>query len=86
MLNNIIVFENYGNVSYDNENIERLKSPDVFYMELVDSKFRCHDCNFYEHDYCKNIKVQSKVSDDGCCNLYYPKKGDAVDSEYWHVK
>jgi len=85
MMNNIIVFENYDNENYDNENIKRLKSPDVSYMELMKSKFRCNECSFYEHDYCKNVKVKSKVSSDGCCNLYYPKKRDEVNSKNWKI-
>jgi len=86
MLNNIILFENYDNENYDNENIERLKSPDVSYMELIESKFRCYECYFYSNGYCTNKKVKSKVSYDGCCNLYKPKKGDEIDSKNWKVK
>jgi len=54
-------------------------------MELMKSKFRCNECSFYEHDYCKNVKVKSKVSSDGCCNLYYPKKRDEVNSKNWKI-
>jgi len=91
MSKNIYTFENYHlDNNYEqkpttSETIKRLKSPEVYYMEMYESKFRCHDCHYYEHDYCENTKVQSKVWDDGCCNLYTPKIGDAIDSTEWHV-
>lgn len=65
--------------------IERLKSPDVSYMELKESKFRCAECYFITGNYCKNNKIKSNVSYDGCCNLYIPKRRDEVDSVNWKI-
>ena len=85
MLNNIIVFENYKSQN-DNENVNRLKSHEVSYMELKDINFRCDEFSYYIKGYCKNKKVKSKVSDCGCCNLYEPKNEDQIDSKYWKIK
>lgn len=91
-MSKIVKFENYDNNSYETSNkdyteiINRLESPEIAYMELKVSKFNCGACYFIENGYCKNKKVQSKVSLDGCCNLYIPKNKDEVDSANWHIK
>lgn len=93
MKKNIIKFDDYKiNENNDNEKlsniIDRLKSPEVVYMELKVSQFRCGDCYFIiDNSYCQNKKIKSKVNFyKGCCNLYIPKKRDEVDSEYWSIK
>lgn len=68
----------------NNDAINRLKSNDVVYMELKESKFMCGFCVFFKDRFCNNNKIKSIVSGDkGCCNLYSPKAKDIVESNEW---
>jgi hypothetical protein len=66
--------------------IERLKSKEVVYMELKESKFKCGFCIFFKDGYCNNKKIKAIVSgENGCCNLYTPKNKDVVDFDDWSI-
>ena len=65
----------------DDEAIKRLKSKEVVYMELKESKFMCGQCIFFKDGFCNSSKVKSIVNGSkGCCNLYSPKDKDIVGS------
>ena len=91
----IINFSNFNKNEYydykDDYNIntadQRLKSPEVGYMELKESNFTCGECYFIkENGYCANKSIKCNVNiTKGCCNLYIPKRKDEVDSSNWIV-
>lgn len=78
------ITENYENTE---EIINRLEKPEVGYMELKESNFRCGECIFISNNYCNNSKIKSFVNTNkGCCNFYLPKKKDEVDSQDWKIR
>lgn len=65
------------------EQLERLLSEQVGYMELVEvaKGFSCGTCVSFEAEegLCSNPKVSAPVSGrHGCCNLFWPSHGEAA--------
>jgi aspartate oxidase len=76
----------FKNDNTNTDAVERLKSKEVSYMEVQKSKFLCGFCVFLKNNLCTHKKINAVVSaTNGCCNLYYPKNEDIVESKDWTI-
>jgi hypothetical protein len=68
------------------EGMERLKSPDVAYMEVKKDGFSCKTCSFFKEGYCSHKKIKSNVSPKGCCNFFTAFPDNKVEPRDWKLK
>lgn len=77
-----MIFARYGSIpSKTPEQVSRLTSPKVGYMEIIDQAtgFSCGRCVHFSSGQCTHKLVLSPVSNDhGCCNLFYPSNGGVI--------
>ena len=87
ILRAMLVRESVESKEEENSDImERLKSSEVSYMEVKDEDFSCKYCISLKESYCRNPKVKTKVSPDGCCNLFVAFPENRVSPKDWKLK
>lgn len=68
------------------DEVSRLKAQGYMEQNVEAGAFSCGACKFLEGQYCKNKKIDAKVSaTNGCCNLFYPSHEEPRNESEWAV-